>query len=83
MLLFSLLYLFLPIPILFSYFRMKFEKEAYEETIRAQKEYYGVEFLRMASTRQAMVSRFTGPSYLWMWVLKSSIEKWYDGRVEK
>ena len=79
--LFSFLYLFVPLPFLFSYFRMKFEKEAYEETIRAQKEYYGKDFLLLPNVRESMIRRFTGPDYFWTWVLRSNIEKWYDERV--
>lgn len=78
---FSVLYLFVPLPFLFSYFRMKFEMEAYEETIRAQKEYYGQEFLLIPSVRDAMIRRFTGPDYFWTWILRSSVEKWYDERT--
>lgn len=75
MLLFGFLY-FLVLPTVFAYYRAKFEKEAYEETMRAQAEYYGPEML--AAIRGSIVSHFYDSTYFWMWPLGSSIEKWYD-----
>lgn len=70
-------YLFLPLPTIFAYFRTKFEKEAYEESLRAYHEYYGVKFFT-PTLREHTINNFTTASYFWMWPWKSSIEKWYD-----
>jgi hypothetical protein len=85
MALFSLLYLFLPLPGLCSYFRMKFEMEAYAETIYAMCELYvtGVGIVQTPSFKAGIISQFTGPSYFWMWPFKKRIEVWYDETVRK
>lgn len=73
-------YLFLPLPIVFAHFRTKFEKEAYEESLRAYREYYGTKFFTPV-LREYIIKNFTTVSYFWMWPWKSSIEKWYDSFV--
>lgn len=81
MLLYSLLYLLFPLPAGISYFRMKFEREAYEESILAAVE------LGLASKdgkfRASVVGAFVGPSYLWMWPFRKGVEAWYDEAVVK
>jgi len=81
--LFSFLYLFFPFPIFFAYYRMKFEKEAYEETMYAVVLVYdndAAEMLR--ASRDHIVSHFTSATYFWMWPFKKSIERWYDASME-
>ena len=79
-LLFSLLYLFLPFPIGFAYYRMKFEMEAYEESIRTYAKEYGKDFLT-PEVRENFIRHFTSSEYLWMWPWRSRVEKWYDSIV--
>lgn len=74
---FSLMYLFLPVPLVWAYFRTKFEKEGYEESLRAYHDYYGKKFFTPA-LKEGIVKHFTSAEYFWMWPWKSSIEKWYD-----
>jgi hypothetical protein len=81
--LYSLMYLFLPLPIGLAYFRMKLEKEAYEESLRAYAEYYGASKLKDVDVRDSMVRHFTTAEYFWMWPFKKSLEKWYDDAVGK
>lgn len=81
--LFFFLYLFFPLPILFAYYRTKFEQEAYEESLKNLSEYYGVDVLDSPELKQKMVSHFTSGQYLWMWVIKSQVEAWYDRTVDK
>ncbi len=76
MLLFSVLYLLLPLPGGLSYFRAKFEKEAYEESIRAAVEYGWDPMDPMF--RENIVSTFLGPPYFWSWPFRWNIESWYD-----
>ena len=79
---FSFLYLFFPLPGVFAYYRAKFEKEAYEETLRALKQYHGEGVLKRMSTRTVIVRHFTSSEYFWMWPFRDSIERWYDETVE-
>lgn len=74
---FSLMYLFLPVPLLWANWRAKFEMAAYEESMRAVLEYQGYDALN-SRHREWMVRQFTGPSYFWMWVGRKRIERWYD-----
>ncbi len=80
--LFSFLYLLFPLPTVFAYYRTKFEKEAYEETLRAMKRYHGIGFLRRMTTRTVFVRHFINEEYFWMWPFRDSIERWYDEMVE-
>jgi hypothetical protein len=77
---FSLLYALAPLPVLFSYYRMKFEMEAYEESIRTYAAEYGKEFLT-PEVRENFIRHFTSSEYLWMWPWRSRIEAWYDDFV--
>jgi len=80
--LFSLAYLLFPLPFGCAYFRTKFEKEAYEESLRALYEYHGPDVFSV-ELKNSFVRHFTTSEYLWMWPWKSSIETWYDSTVEK
>src|SRR5262245_49463510 len=46
------LYVFLPLPVGLAYFRMRFEKEAYAESIRAAAEVYGPDYPRQPRFRE-------------------------------
>lgn len=81
--LFSILYLFFPLPFCFSYFRTKMEMEAYAESLRIVAEYKGVDFLEKSSYREFTIGIFTGPSYGWMMINRKFVEDWYDSEVEK
>lgn len=80
--LFSFLYLFVPFPIVFSYFRKRFEQEAYEESLRALHQYHG-EKIFTQSLRDGVIRHFTTAQYFWMWPWRKDLEKWYDAAVEK
>tara|TARA_Y100000310_G_scaffold345780_1_gene469768 strand:+ start:2102 stop:2683 length:582 start_codon:yes stop_codon:yes gene_type:complete len=81
--LFTLLYLFLPFPMFFAYFRTKFEKEAYEETIRVKAALYGRNSIRRPEFKSFLVKQFTTPMYGWMWIFKGSIENWATETIDK
>lgn len=83
--LFTLLYLFAYLPGGLAYFRMKFEKEAYEETMNAMCDLLisGPQLLQTKEYKAQMVAHFTGPEYFWMWPFKKSIEAWYDVTSKK
>jgi hypothetical protein len=74
----ALLYVLLPLPVGLAWFRARFEKEAYAETIRAQADVYGPDYPRSTDARRAIIDQFVGPSYGWMWPFRASLERWYD-----
>lgn len=74
----ALLYLLVPLPLGLAYFRARFEKEAYAESIRAAAEVWGPAYPRSAEYRQHVIAQFLGPSYGWMWPFRGAIERWYD-----
>ena len=78
---FSFLYLFFPFPVFFAYYRMKFEREAYEESMRVEYHYSGAQLLNDPEYKQSMVGHFTTNEYFWMWPFKGGVERWYDGVV--
>lgn len=78
---FSFLYVCFPLPFVFAYFRMKFEMEAYAESLRAM-----VEYQRQVgdpAQKARFVGYFTGPSYFWTWPWRKRVEKWYDRAVKE
>lgn len=81
--LFSILYLLIPFPFFVAYFRMRFEKEAYEQSIRLRILIYGKNSAKTPEYKKFIVSQFTTGVYGWMWVFRSNIEKWFDEMVEK
>lgn len=79
-LLFSLLYLLLPLPVVFAWFRKKFEQEAYEESFKALYEYIGEEAFTEAY-KNHIIDHFITSSYFWMWPFKESIKSWIDNSI--
>lgn len=80
---FSFLYLFFPLPLFLAYYRAKFEKEAYEESMRSDADLYGGMVLYQKSYSDFIQSQFTSSAYGWMWPFKDSINKWYLDTVER
>ena len=74
---FKFLYLLVFFPVGLAYFRMKFEKEAYEESMRAIAELHGLDALRNAD-RERVVKHFVSADYFWCWPFRASVEKWYE-----
>jgi hypothetical protein len=76
----AIAYLLLPLPIGLAWCRMRLEREAYAETVRAWFELGG----RVATDRirAHVLAQFSGPSYAWMWPFPSSIARWYDSLVD-
>ncbi len=70
---FSFLYLFVFFPVGLAFFRAKFEKEAYTETLRAYRDYgYPLDDIR----QQQIVNHFTSAEYAWMWPFSKSMNEW-------
>jgi hypothetical protein len=74
----AVLYVLLPLPMGLAYFRARFEKEAYAETIRAAAEVWGPDRPRSDGYREYVIGQFTGASYGWMWPFRRSLSRWYD-----
>ncbi len=79
---FFLLYFLIPFPIGFAYFRAKFEKEAYAETLRARYEYWGKDNITSSATKDWIIKQFTSSFYGWMWPFKGSITLWYEKTIQ-
>ncbi len=79
----SVLYLLIPLPMGLAFFRAKFEKEAYAETLRATQECYGNAAIRGDSLRERILGQFTSASYGWMWPFRKHMEQWYDSECSK
>ena len=75
--LFSFLYLFCPLPAGLAYFRMKFEREAYEETLQATYDVYQ-SYANTPKFKEEIIRNFTGPAYFWMWPFPKSMRSWFD-----
>ncbi len=80
-LVFAFLYLFVPVPFFRASYRTRFEKEAYEESLRAGLE-YGQD-LTGDMYRAGMVGHFTSSEYLFMWTKKEDIEGWFDAALKR
>lgn len=74
----ALLYLLIPLPIGLAYFRARFEREAYAETIRGEAALRGAARVRDPAFRNHILDQFTGPAYGWMWPFRRSLDRWYD-----
>ena len=74
----AVLYLLLPLPLGLAWFRARFEREAYEESIRAAAEVWGPAAPAEAAYRAQVIDQFVGPAYGWMWPFRRALERWYD-----
>ena len=74
----GLLYLLFPLPMGIAYFRARFEKEAYAETLRATAECYGIEAIRGERLRERIIGQFMSANYGWMWPFRKHMERWYE-----
>ncbi|HEX9102566.1 MAG TPA: hypothetical protein VF997_10195 [Polyangia bacterium] len=75
----AIAYLLLPLPLGLAWFRMRFEREAYEETLRAWHELGG----RAACERLRahVIQQFTSGAYGWMWPFPRAVARWFDDFV--
>lgn len=70
-------YLLFPLPIGLAYFRMRIERAAYEESIRAAFELRGRAYVESEAFREHLVGLFCGPAYGWMWPFPRAIRRWH------
>ena len=72
-------YLLLPLPLGLAWCRMRFERAAYEESIRA---WFAVGGRAACQRHRAhVIAQFTSGAYGWMWPFPRAIERWYDDFV--
>ncbi len=75
----AIAYLMLPLPLGLAWFRMRFERAAYEETLRAHFELGGR--AAVARLREHVIRQFTSGAYGWMWPFPRAVARWFDGFV--
>jgi hypothetical protein len=71
------------LPIGLAYGRALIEWEAYEDTLRANAEVYGLAHARSAALRAHIVQQFTSPAYLWMWPFPRQVNGWIDAALAR
>jgi hypothetical protein len=71
-----LLYLFFPLPLGFSWCRMRFERAAYEESLRVHHALGGR--AAVERLREHVIRQFTSGSYGWMWPFPRAVARWFD-----
>lgn len=82
-LMFTLRYAWWPLPLLFALGRRDLEQEAYEESMRAVAEYYGVNVIYSPAYKENMLGNFTSASYFWMFPFKKKLEAWFESTANK
>jgi hypothetical protein len=75
----GVVYLLPYFPLFLAWGRARIEWEAYQETLRATAEVYGVDACE--KLRPMLVARFTGPDYGWMWPFPRQINRWIDEEI--
>ena len=78
MLLFSLYYLFWPLPAVYAIGRKNMEQEAYEETMYGWAQARGLNVLEDDVFKEGILRNFLGPSYFWMYPFRAKLETWYE-----
>jgi hypothetical protein len=79
----TFLYLLPFFPMGLAWGRAKIEWEAYEETLRATAEVYGIDGLVRSGLKERLISRFTGPDYGFMWPFPNQVARWYEIALDR
>jgi hypothetical protein len=63
---------------------MKFETEAYAETLKAMAELTetGKDLIQSKEYKERIISHFTTASYFWTWPFRKNLEAWYARALE-
>jgi hypothetical protein len=78
-----LLYVFLPLPMVFAAGRAYLEWQGYKETLTATWEVYGPDRACDGALRREIIGRFTGPDYAWMWIWSRTIDRAIDRHLAR
>lgn len=73
-------YLFWILPLGLAWGRARLEWEAYEETVRATSEVFGL--ARARALEPEIVRRFTSADYGWMWPFPRRVRAWFRATLE-
>jgi hypothetical protein len=73
-------YLLPILPLFLAWGRARIEWEAYEETIRATAEVYGIDHARALEAE--IVRRYVGPDYGWMWPFPRVVRRWFHEVIQ-
>jgi len=76
------LYLLFPFPIVFAYFRARFERAGYIQTLRGWFETDRT-WAESDEALSWLVSQFTGPNYGWCWPFKKIVRGWFALELSK
>jgi hypothetical protein len=68
-------------PLFLAYGRARIEWEAYDETLRATAEVYGLEAAERL--RGPIVRRFVSGDYGWMWPFPRVVNRWFDEAIAR
>src|SRR5579883_1984220 len=71
----ALAYLLLPLPLGLAWCRMRLERDAYAESVRAAAERWGFAHVCDAAFRDRILAMFTSGAYGWMWPFPSSLRR--------
>jgi hypothetical protein len=74
----AICYVLLPLPLGLAWFRARFEKEAYAESVRAAQDVWGRDYVRQPGFRNSIIDQFLSASYGWMWPFRGSMLRWYN-----
>ena len=80
---YSILYIFVPIPVFLAYFRKKFEQEAYAINIILAYKQKGRKHVLSKQYKQNVIDQFCSNLYGYTWHSKESIAKWLESLVSK
>jgi hypothetical protein len=79
----AFLYIIPFFPLGLAYGRARIEWEAYAETLRATAELKGLAAASDRGLREALIERFTGAAYGWMWPFRGAVGRWIDQVLEE
>lgn len=80
--LYTVLYLLLPLPVGFAYFRWRFEREAYAHGINIELSYSGKNFpWRRKYLIDSAVEQMSTGAYGWTWILRKNVRRYFDKNV--
>ncbi len=77
----AFVYLVPILPLGLAWGRARIEWEAYEETIRATAEVYGMDEAR--ALRGEILRRYVGGDYGWMWPFPRTVGRWFDDVIAR
>jgi len=80
---YSILYIFIPLPVFLAYFRKKFEQEAYAINIILAYKQKGRKHVLSEAYKKNVIEQFCSNLYGYTWYSEDSIEEWLENFVKK